>query len=480
MKNLCKILVFIMFLVPASLFSQDKTTIISGEVKDCDKVVIYLYQNYNDPIFSKIVDSVVIDNNKKFNFKIFTNNVGFYTLLISNKWLYNENEIILFPGDSVFISQAYDNKTLFFTGKGAAVNNYMQDLHKDFIPIIQKIDSILRLPVKTFTKFVDERTKSEQMHLETYIGENESSKRKVKILKDLITFHYANLRFLYSSSYDFTHNNNSNKQQKIDQSFFSFINDIDIYDTEVINCYQYQTYLHYYTDYLLTKSNLYYSETTTNPHMNKFEVIKQHLNGVQKDYAIYMLSKKFFSWSNMYYSDFENQISVIKTYLKETQTNQKFLEEFDLKAREYIENTRNLKMKNFSYPDSIGKIVSLSDFADKIVYIKLWTLWCVPCIKSMPEFNNLISKYEADSSNIVFINICIDLENKKAKWLSQIKKSEIKGISLYCDNDFSAEYKRLTFFPNYILLDRENKIVLFQAKSPTDCEKDIETLLLKN
>jgi peroxiredoxin len=40
---------------------------------------------------------------------------------------------------------------------------------------------------------------------------------------------------------------------------------------------------------------------------------------------------------------------------------------------------------DFSIKDQSGKVIKLSDYRGKVVFLNLWATWCEPCIKEMPS-----------------------------------------------------------------------------------------------
>jgi thiol-disulfide isomerase/thioredoxin len=67
---------------------------------------------------------------------------------------------------------------------------------------------------------------------------------------------------------------------------------------------------------------------------------------------------------------------------------------------------------DFKFTDEYGNKVSFRGYKHKILYINFWATWCAPCIKRIPELNNLIGKYE-DNPSIAFMNICVDSDKDK-------------------------------------------------------------------
>ena len=113
----------------------------------------------------------------------------------------------------------------------------------------------------------------------------------------------------------------------------------------------------------------------------------------------------------------------------------------------------------FTLKDENGKMVSLADFRGKIVYIDFWGVGCKPCRYQIANFvPKLFEKYKDE--DVVFINICVDADEKT--WKSTLQKTQLEGINLYAEgwakNKACQDYN-VKAVPHYFLIDREGKFV---------------------
>jgi peroxiredoxin len=133
---------------------------------------------------------------------------------------------------------------------------------------------------------------------------------------------------------------------------------------------------------------------------------------------------------------------------------------------------------DFSLKDSKGKIIKLSDFKGKYVYIDVWNTSCSPCRKEFPVMEGLIEKYK--NNNIAFIGISLD--KSEETWLKFIEKKKLKGIQLYgegWDSKFVKNYF-IKFNPRFILIDDNQKIVYLSAPRPSGNIDNILSKLFEN
>lgn len=127
------------------------------------------------------------------------------------------------------------------------------------------------------------------------------------------------------------------------------------------------------------------------------------------------------------------------------------------------------QVNDFALQDSSGRIIKLSDFRGKLVFIDFYFVGCGGCAI---YFQNTLSKVEqafVNSPNIVFVTISID--DDMAKW----KKGLESGIytSSHAINLNTGKLgmnhpiiKQLLVmnYPNPILLDREGRILIYDKE----------------
>lgn len=76
----------------------------------------------------------------------------------------------------------------------------------------------------------------------------------------------------------------------------------------------------------------------------------------------------------------------------------------------------------FSAPSLLGDgNVGLSDHRGKIVYLDFWASWCGPCLKAIPEIEEMRHEFPADRFQVIAVN----LDQKKKKALRFLEKNPI-------------------------------------------------------
>ena len=68
---------------------------------------------------------------------------------------------------------------------------------------------------------------------------------------------------------------------------------------------------------------------------------------------------------------------------------------------------------DFTLPDiHEGKSsLTLSDLRGKVVYVDFWASWCAPCLRSLPQINDLYTKLKDSGFEVVAVNVDNPIED---------------------------------------------------------------------
>lgn len=107
-----------------------------------------------------------------------------------------------------------------------------------------------------------------------------------------------------------------------------------------------------------------------------------------------------------------------------------------------------------------GREVNLEKLRGKIVLIDFWATWCVPCIKELPELENLYSRYHLKGFEIIGISLDAAPDRGKLERFVASRKipwpQHFDGLGRR--NTYAVEYG-IKSIPTKILLDRDGRVL---------------------
>jgi peroxiredoxin len=122
----------------------------------------------------------------------------------------------------------------------------------------------------------------------------------------------------------------------------------------------------------------------------------------------------------------------------------------------------------FTLTDNTGKQVSLSDFKGKVVYLDFWGTWCGPCLREMTEFAPALKK-QFEGRDVVFLYVSVN--DPEAKWQQTLTSQHFTGpnsVHLRSATEAEADAYQVTSFPTYFLIGRDGRFLKVNAARPSD------------
>ncbi len=114
---------------------------------------------------------------------------------------------------------------------------------------------------------------------------------------------------------------------------------------------------------------------------------------------------------------------------------------------------------DFSLPDirsESGDMITLSDFRGDVVYVDFWASWCLPCLRSLPEINELYSEYRDRGFEVIAITIDHPIEDA-FEFLDDLDEPIAYLIAGDEDADVMDRY-RVRGMPTSFLINREGVV----------------------
>lgn len=135
------------------------------------------------------------------------------------------------------------------------------------------------------------------------------------------------------------------------------------------------------------------------------------------------------------------------------------------------------KLVRFSDRDLNGKKIAIKDLLGKVIVLNFWFINCPPCRNEIPELNKLVDKYQ-DSSNVVFIAVCLDNAERIKEFLGTqpFKYRIIDNGSWIAQRTFGV-----SLYPTHVVVDKYG-LIRFHTSGLTSgtikwIDKTIDTCL---
>lgn len=116
---------------------------------------------------------------------------------------------------------------------------------------------------------------------------------------------------------------------------------------------------------------------------------------------------------------------------------------------------------DFSLEDTSGKMVRLSDFKGKYVFLDFWASWCAPCRRENPNVKKQFEKYKDKGFTVV--SVSLDKPEAKQVWLEAIRKDQIGLWTQLGDLDgFDGKVAKSYYvksIPTNFLIDPDGKFL---------------------
>ncbi|MDX1277873.1 thioredoxin-like domain-containing protein [Oceanihabitans sediminis] len=407
----------------------------------------------------KLVDTIYLDKNNRFLYKIKNLEEGLYTFRLK---AHNGNEFqlaLLEANDSVMIRlNTIDfDESLVFTGKGARKNNYLVNMFLDNEAISEKMLGICQLEPKVFETKIDSLREKRRQNLNNFISKNSYSDLFKEIALGNINYNYYISKEIYP--FAFYGNNEVHNLQSLPNDFYNYRKDIN-YNHDVLKDYfTYNTFLRYHfrnlalTEYLKHSKDSVFNRDSYKYYIEKLKLI----DSLVKDEDI---KNPLLSMSSINYINKTKDLSKIDKLLEVFY--QKSTDEANIKHfKELASSLRALKIgntiPNVTLVNYNNQEVTLHQVIKKPTAIYFWSKSLKPHVKeSHLKVQDLKNKYP----EVDFISINIDKPNTEVNKL-YLKQFNFNTVNEYQLKDANAGKQALAVNPiiKVILITKNGKII---------------------
>lgn len=464
------LLFLFLFCVSSILDAQNNkklsTLTISGKIDNFDSKFLLL--QYLDDNYLHVKDTIQVESDGSFRFQTpkITNPKCAY---IFGKEVYIQN-LFIAPGFDLKITGDAKDWNLFMstkkiTGLGANVNAFQTKLDSIMIRSNDTIDHIF-LGADHYFKYVDSQILLNDSIAKAIFSKTSTEDQNILYFKKTVSKNLSltklirRLEFLLMRGFSV-----AGDVVKGNDSIFSSHKNIDDY----LACNDFSNAINRYTEYCIDQDYKNDQNLKKEDGYN-YEKISNLYTGKTKDFAMYnAVSQAMYFLKNL------NELTHLKT-ITQKYIDQIENQEYKLSLeRNFNKNAIVLSLAQvgkdapaFSLKDRDGATFKLENFKGKLVCLDLWASWCASCRLETPHLQGLVDKYKNDK-RIEFISISFD--TNLDKWKKAIEKDKPTWLQLIDDEKSIQNSYAVYEIPRFILIDKNGKILNFDAPKPSDADK---------
>lgn len=110
---------------------------------------------------------------------------------------------------------------------------------------------------------------------------------------------------------------------------------------------------------------------------------------------------------------------------------------------------------DFTVNDLNGNEVKFSQYRGKVVLLNIWATWCPPCVKEIPDLNELHHAYKDKDVVILGVSVDAKIDDVKQALNSNIK---IDYPVWFANQDFIKQFQ-VTSIPHTLIVDKKGLVV---------------------
>jgi len=394
--------------------------------------------------------------------------------------------IYCYPGDSLKLTIKYSN-IIDVQGTSGELNNMLHEFIKELPRYTYGAkefkDSIYELSPLAYREHLDKREEEYFKIFKSYKTENITSPQfdlwATNILKsetwyDLILYIYVKAYGKGIQVGDF----------KLPISYFSFLDDKDLWDFRLFSDYRTQFLEAYYQYTFMNSTELvekvqgYFDQQDTTSGVElQMDMIDENTEGFVKEL---FYTKYFYSYLKV------KDIGFFDKYfnpalIRNTSFNAILSEEYKT-AHQYLQtlNTPGANIvTSFANIDSDVLKSIIEPYQGKVIYMDFWAPWCSPCMREM-EYSKQNQEY-FKNEDVIFLFLASNCNEDS--WKATIANEGLTGEHLLLKgNQYSElrEFFGIGGIPHYAIIDKEGNIVSKDAPRPHTVEllkKELNRLL---
>lgn len=364
----------------------------------------------------------------------------------------NPDEKPHISGDNVFESHfmvCYNNDILKEFNRGFIMNNAEE------------------LDAEEFTKLAEDIKNISLDYLQNYLNYDELDIEFINYHTHNINYQYYNNLLNYPAMHQ--HFNRLEELPELPENYYDILDIEGIINDEAIATGEYRNFLVNYLNYNM-RIKPFDRETMDNYFKYQYELAEEIFAGQSLEHMLASITVMALSRTG-----FEDAEEIYNNYISIASPGAN--KEVVKKQYELVLNLLpGNPAPDFTFAGLDGDLVSLSDFAGKVVYLDFWASWCGPCIREIPFAKELKERMK-EQENLVFLYVSVD--DKEEAWRNAIENHGMEGVHIHAggwDNLATKAYN-VSGIPTYYVIGRDGNI--FDNRPPRPSNEKIDDVLLE-
>ena len=435
------ILVNILFFFNSCNNNDPNVFYIGGEIINPSSSSVNIYRN------NIKIDSVELDTDNKFFKQINNVESGIYRI----EHLPEYQNILVDKGDSIWVRvNAEDfNESLSFSGIGSSKNNFLIDISNSLNYEDEYLSNMYSQNSIIFRKMIDSLSQEKKNMWIDFINSREQSKLSEKVTKSSILYSYANRLERYALLRGSNWNSSDSKE------YFSYRDELDLNDSDLILFEPYITYLmNYFNKSVLDSSQVYfYQKNNTDFNTKKLVLIDTEI----KDENLKNILSRATAVEELLNFKNHNLHEGFIGYYSYINSSQTYYDEILRLHNDINKMQIGNKLPEINLMNINQNIISSDDvFNNKKTLIYFW---------SQTQMNHYrrtirrVNELEKKFPQYRFVGICIQPYNDLVNQAQTILNVTMDNQFSFTNFESSSKDWVVTYLNKAIVIDRKSKII---------------------
>jgi len=435
------ILVNILFFFNSCNNNDPNVFYIGGEIVNPSSSSVNIYRN------NIKIDSIELDTDNKFFKQINNVDSGIYRI----EHLPEYQNILVDKGDSIWIRVNGEdfNESLSFSGIGSSKNNFLIDISNSLNYEDEYLSDMYSQNSIRFRELIDSLSQEKENMWIDFINSREQSKLSEKITKSSILYSYANRLERYALL------RGSNWNSLDSKEYFSYRDELNLNDSDLILFEPYITYLmNYFNKSVLDSSQVYfYQKNNTDFNIKKLVLIDTEIkddnlkNNLSRATAI----EELLNFKN---HNFHERFIGYYSYINSSQI---YYDEILRLHNDINKMQTGNKLPEINLMNINQNIISSDDaLKNKKTLIYFW---------SQTQMNHYrrtirrVNELEKNFPQYRYVGICIQPYNDLVNQAQTILNVTMDNQFSFTNFESSSKDWVLTYLNKAIIIDRKSKII---------------------